>query len=139
MNILPQKVPRSFIENSEEWIQSSIVSDSHLQRWEKRGSNLVATSSPGSLYCDVNIENDESTGSSGILGNFPEHNQDRDNGARVPGVNDLHSSKDMLAKMLRQHGPHYQQATNIRNYLSSSYLNPRLKLGLGSFLPFSRK
>ena len=139
MNILPQKVPRSFIESSEEWIRSSTVSDSHLQRWEKRGSNLVATSSPDSLYCDINMENDESAGSSGSFGYSPEHNQDRDYGAQAPGVNDLHSSRDMLAKMLRQRGPYYQQATNIRNYLSSSYLNPRLKSGLGSFLPFGRK
>jgi hypothetical protein len=138
MNELPQRVPRSFIEHNEEWLQTSIVSDSHLLRWNKKGSNLFATSTPGNLYCDIHEENEESVGPSRGLGLSSEVDQNNLYG-HAPGVNDLRSSGDMLAKMLGQATWHSHQATNIRNYLSSAYLNPRLKSGLRSFPPYFKK
>jgi hypothetical protein len=139
MNELPQRVPRSFIEHNEEWLQTSVVSDSHLLRWNKKGSNLFATSTPGNPYCDIHEENEVSAGPFGGLGLSSEVEQNSIYGSSAPGVNDLRSSGDMLAKMLRQDTRHSQQATNIRNYLSSAYLNPRLKLGLKSFPPYFKK
>jgi hypothetical protein len=130
MNKLPQKVPRSFIEHNEEWLQTSIISDLHLLRWKKKGSNLVATSIPGSPYCDIHEENEESVNPSRGFGLSSEMDQNSGYGSSTPGVNDLRSSRDMLVKMLGQDTQHSQQATNIRNYLSSAYLNPRLKSGL---------
>ncbi len=139
MNELPQRVPRSFIEHNEEWLQTSIVSDSHLLRWNKKGSNLFATSTPGSLYCDIREENEWSVGPSRGFGLSSEVDQNSLYGSSAPGVNDLRSSEDMLAKMLGQEARHSHQATNIRNYLSSAYLNPRLKSGLRNFPPYSHK
>jgi hypothetical protein len=139
MNELPQRVPRSFIEHNEEWLQTSIVSDSHLLRWNKKGSNLFATSMPGNLYCDVHEENEESVGPSRGLGLSSEVDQNSVYSSGAPGVNDLRSAGDMLAKMLGQDTRHSHQATNIRNYLSSAYLNPRLKSGLRSFPPYFKK
>jgi hypothetical protein len=139
MNELPQRVPRSFIEHNEEWLQTSIVSDSHLLRWNKKGSNLFATSTPGNLYCDIHEENEESVGPSRGLGLSSEVDQNSVYGSGAPGVNDLRSAGDMLAKMLGQDTRHSHQATNIRNYLSSAYLNPRLKSGLRSFPPYFKK
>jgi hypothetical protein len=137
MNELPQRVPRSFIEHNEEWLQTSVVSDSQLLRWNKIGSNLFATSTPDSLYCDIHEENEESVGPSRRLGLSSRVDQNSLYGSSVPGVNDLRSSRDMLSKMLGQDTRHSHQATNIRNYLSSAYLNPRLKSGLRSFPPYS--
>jgi len=139
MNELPPRVPRSFIEHNEEWLQTSIVSDSHLLRWNKKGSNLFATSTPGSLYCDIHEENEESAGPSRGLGLSSEVDQNSLYGSNAPGVSDLRSSGDMLAKMLGQDMRHSDLAINIRNYLSSSYLNPRLKSGLRSFPPYFKK
>jgi hypothetical protein len=138
MNELPQRVPRSFIEHDEEWLQTSIVSDSHLLRWNKKGSNLFATSTPGSLYCDIHEENEESVGPSRGVG-LSSEDQNSVYSSSAPGVNDLRSSGDILAKMLGQDTQHSHQATNIRNYLSSAYLNPRLKSGLKSFPPYFKK
>ena len=138
MNSLPQKVPRSFIEHSDEWTQSSITPGSHLLRWDKKGSNLIATCTPDSLYCDINVENEELVGSSRRFGLSSEADQ-KGYGSSATGVTDLRSSGDMLANMLEQDVQHSQQATDIRNYLSSAYLNPRLKSGLRSFPPYSRK
>lgn len=139
MNELPQRVPRSFIEHNEEWLQTSVVSDSHLLRWNKKGSNLFATSTPGNLYCDIHEENEESIGPSRGLGLSSEVDQNSVYGSSASGVNDLRSAGDMLAKMLGQDTRHSDQATNIRNYLSSAYLNPRLKSGLRSFPPYFKK
>jgi hypothetical protein len=138
MNELPQRVPRSFIEHNEEWLQTSVVSDSHLLRWNKIGSNLFATSTPDSLNCDIHEENEESVGPSRRLGLSSKVDQNSLYGSSVPGVNDLRSSRDMLSKMLGQDTRHSHQATNIRNYLSSAYLNPRLKSGLRSFPSYSK-
>jgi hypothetical protein len=138
MNSLPQKVPRSFIEHSDEWTQSSITPGSHLLRWDKKGSNLIATSAPDSLYCDIHVENEELVGSSRGFGLSSEADQ-KGYGSSATGLTDLRSSRDMLANMLEQDVQHSQQATDIRNYLSSAYLNPRLKSGLRSFPPYSRK
>lgn len=137
MNELPQRVPRSFIEHNEEWLQTSIVSDSHLLRWNKKGSNLFATSTPGNLYCDIHEENEEPP--SRGFGLSSEVDQNSVYGSSASGVNDLRSAGDMLAKMLGQDTRHSHQATNIRNYLSSAYLNPRLKLGPKSFPPYFKK
>jgi hypothetical protein len=139
MNELPQRVPRSYIEHDEEWLQTSILSDSHLLRWNKKGSNLFATSTPGSPYCDIHEENEESVGPYRGLGLSSEVDQNSVYGSSAPGVNDLRSSGDMLAKMLGHDTRHSRQATNIRNYLSSAYLNPRLKSGLRSFPPNFKK
>ena len=139
MNELPQRVPRSFIEHNEEWLQTSIVSDSHLLRWNKKGSNLFAISTPDSPYCDIHEENERSVGPSRGLGLSSEADQNSIYGSSAPGVDDLRTSGDMLAKMLGQDTRHSHQATNIRNYLSSAYLNPRLKSGLRSFPPYFKK
>jgi hypothetical protein len=45
----------------------------------------------------------------------------------------------MLVGLLGQDFQHSHQAADIRNYLSSAYLNPRLKSGMRSFPPYSRK
>jgi hypothetical protein len=139
MNNLPQKVLRSFIEHNDEWIPSSIISDSHLLRWDKKGSNLFATSTPGSLYCDISMEKEEPVSSSPSgFGFSSEQGQNREYGSSAPCANELRSSKDMLFKLLGQDSQHSHQAADIRNYLSSAYLNPRLKSGMRSFTPYDR-
>ena len=132
MNSLPQKVPRSFIEHSDEWTQSSILPGTHLLRWDKKGSNLIATCAPDSLYCEISTEQEEPARSSSGFGFSSDPDQNREYGSSARGLNDLRSSGDMLAKMLGQDTPHADLATSIRNYLSSAYLNPRLKSGLRS-------
>jgi hypothetical protein len=140
MNSLPQKVPRSFIEHNDEWTQSSITPGSHLIRWDKKGSNLAATCAPDSLYCDIFTEQEEPAGSSPSgFGFSSEHSQNREYGSSVRGVNDLRSPRDMLVRLLGQDFQHSHQAADIRNYLSSAYLNPRLKSGMRSFAPYDRK
>ena len=139
MNSLPQKVPRSFIEHSDEWTQSSITPGSHLLRWDKKGSNLIATSAPDSLYCEISTEQEEPARSSRGFGFSSEPGQNREYGSSPRGVNDLRSPRDMLVGLLGQDFQHSHQSADIRNYLSSAYLNPRLKSGMRSFVPYDRK
>ena len=140
MNSLPQKIPRSFVEHNDEWTQSSITPGSNLLRWDKKGSNLIATSAPNSLYCDISTEQEEPAGSSPSgFGFSSEPCQNREYGSSVRGLNDLRSPRDMLVRLLGQDLQHSHQAADIRNYLSSAYLNPRLKSGMRSFAPYNRK
>jgi hypothetical protein len=133
MNNLAQRVPRSFIERDGEWMQSS-QSDSNLLRWNRKGSNLVAISSPSSPYCDIFVGQERSTPAFGFSSD-----QDRIYGSNMPGVDDLRSSDDMLDVLLGQNARISHAASDIRNYLSSTYLNPKLKSHVPNFGPYGKR
>jgi hypothetical protein len=133
MNNLAQRVPRSFIERNDEWMQSS-QSDSNLLRWNKKGSNLVAISSPSSLYCDIFVEQERSAPAFGFSSE-----KDRIYGSNMPGIDDLRSSDDMLDVLLGQNARFSHAASDIRNYLSSTYLNPKLKSHIPNFGPYGKR
>ena len=133
MNNLAQRVPRSFIERDGEWVQSS-QSDSNLLRWNKKGSNLVAISRPSSPYCDIFVGQERPTPAFGFSSD-----QDRIYGSNMPGVDDLRSSDDMLDVLLGQNARISHAVSDIRNYLSSTYLNPKLKSLVPNFGPYGKR
>jgi hypothetical protein len=133
MNNLALRVPRSFIERDDEWMQSS-QSDSNLMRWNKKGSNLVAINNPNSLYCDIFVEQEQSAPAFGFSSE-----QDRIYGSNMPGVDDLRSSDDMLNILLGQNARNSQAVSDIRNYLSSTYLNPKFKSHIPNFGPYGKR
>ena len=133
MHNLSQRVPRSFVEHNEEWTQL-FDPNSNLLRWNKKGSNLVAISSPSSLYCDIFVEQERSAPAFGFSSE-----QDRIYGSNMPGVDDLRSSDDMLDVLLGQNARTSHAASDIRNYLSSTYLNPKLKSHIPNFGPYGKR
>ena len=133
---LTQRVPKSFIEHNDEWMQS-FEPNSQLLRWNKKGSDLFAISTPTSNYCDIFTE-DEQLSSSPTSG-FGFTEQESSYGPHIPGVDDLRSSNYMLSDLLSQKAQLSRGVPDIRNYLSSAYLNPKLKTRLINFAPFDRR
>jgi hypothetical protein len=121
------------IERDDEWMKSS-QSNSNLLRWNKKGSNLVAISSPSSPYCEIFVEHEQSAPAFGFSSE-----QDRIYGSNMPGVVDLRSSDDMLNVLLGQNARISHAALDIRNYLSSTYLNPKLKSHITNFWPYGKR
>ena len=136
MYSLIQRIPKSFIEHNDEWTQS-FEPNSQLLRWNKKGSDLFAISTPTSNYCDIFAEKEQlSRSPTSVLG-FAE--QDSNYGSHIPSVDDLRSSNYMLSDLLSQKAHLSSGFPDIRNYLSSAYLNPKLKNRLINFIPFDRR
>ena len=136
MYSLIQRIPKSFIEYNDEWMQS-FEPNSQLLRWNKKGSDLFAISTPTSNYCDIFAEKEQlSRSPTSVLG-FAE--QDSNYGSHIPSVDELRSSNNMLSDLLSDKAQLFKGIPDIRNYLSSAYLNPRLKTRLTNFAPFDRK
>ena len=136
MYSLTQRVPKAFIEHNDEWMQSS-EPNSQLLRWNKKGSDLVAISTLTRNYCDIFIVDERLSRSPANLFSFAEH--EGSFGSHLPRVDDLKSSDNMLSNLL---GPNAQltgDIPDIRNYLSSAYLNPKLRNRMTSFAPFDRR
>lgn len=132
MYSLTQRVPKSFIEHNDEWMQSS-EPNSQLLRWNKKGSDLVAISTPTRNYCDIFTVDERLSRSPTSVFSFAD--QEGSYGSHIPRVDDLRSSDYMLSNLLGQNG----DIPDIRNYLSSAYLNPKLRNRLTSYAPFDRR
>jgi hypothetical protein len=97
------RVPRWVIENDPTW-ERRIDFDPSVLKWNKKGTNIHAISSPTSMICDVIGEQTvDEAGLPGLLSNFMEH-----------------VKADALA------------GGNITKYLSSGYLNERINSLSGS-------
>lgn len=136
MYTLIQRVPKSFIENNDEWMQST---EPNLQilRWNKKDSDLFAISSPTSNYYDIFAENEQPPRSPASAFGFAQRQNSY--GPYISSVNELRSSNHMLSDLLRENGQLFEGIPDIKNYLSSAYVNPRLKNRLTNSAPFDRK
>jgi hypothetical protein len=113
------RIPRWFIENDSNWLQS-FPPDKATLKWNKKGSNLVAVSNPTSLYCDIFIEEGSSPSPSNSNSSlWPSE----DLGYSVHR-DQLRSSTNMLGDLLDQNHQNSLGVSDIRKYLSSRYLNP---------------
>jgi hypothetical protein len=120
-----QKVPRSLIENNEEWIQL-LEPNSNIIRWNKKGTGLFASSNPNSPYCELYTEQEKP--SSPVLEPFRSSNDQNDlYGSTIPGADNLESPTDMFARFLGGYDRSSGSSSDIIKYLSSSYLNPKLR------------
>jgi hypothetical protein len=120
-----QKVPRSLIENNEEWTRL-LEPDSNLIRWNKKGTGLFASSNPNSPYCELYMEQEKP--SSPVPEPFRSSNDQNDlYGSTTRGADDLSSPADMFARFLGGYDRSSDSSSDIRKYLSSSYLNPKLR------------
>jgi hypothetical protein len=136
MYSLTQRVPKSFIEHNDEWMQS-FEPNSQLLRWNKKGTDLIAISTPTSNYCDIFTEDEQlSRPPTSVFGSTE---QEDSHWSHIPGVDDLRSSNYMLSDLLSQKAQLSRGVPDIRNYLSSAYLNPKLKNRLTNFTPFDRR
>ena len=90
------RVPRWVVESDPTWEKSNDPS-STIQQWNKKGTDIKATSYPNSIYCDITRVQDDI----GISDVLPNHISYTEPGLRVSG--------------------------NIVKYLSSTYLNPRIR------------
>ena len=133
---LIQRVPRSFIENNDEWMQST-EPNSQMLRWNKKGSDLFAICTPTSNYYDIFAENEQFPRSPASPFGFAQ--QQNSYGSYIPSVDELRSSDNMLSDLRSDKAQLFKGIPDIRNYLSSAYLNPRLKTRLTNFAPFDRK
>jgi hypothetical protein len=131
-----QRVPKSFIEHNDEWVQST-EPNSQMLRWNKKDSDLFAISTPTSNYYDIFAENEQLPRSPASVLGFAQ--QENSYGSRIPSVDELRSSNHMLSDLLSEKAQHFKGIPDIRNYLSSAYLNPRLKTRLTNFAPFDRR
>jgi len=91
------RVPRWVVENDPTWEKSS-DSGSTTQKWIKKGADIKATSYPTSIYCDITREVQDDIGISDVLPNNTSYSE--------PGV---------------------RMSGSIVKYLSSRYLNPRIR------------
>jgi hypothetical protein len=91
------RVPRWVVENDPSWEKSS-DSGSIIQQWIKKGTDIKATSEPTSIYCDIRREVQDDIGISNILPNHISYIE-----------------------------PSVQTSGSIVKYLSSRYLNPRIR------------
>jgi hypothetical protein len=91
------RVPRWIVENDPTWEKSS-DSGSTIQKWIKKGTDVKATSYPTSIYCDITREVQDDIGISDVLPNHTSYTE--------PGV---------------------LMSGSIVKYLSSRYLNPRIR------------
>lgn|GEM_PF-425623 len=120
-----QRVPRSLIENNEEWTPL-LEPNSNILRWNKKGTGLFATSDPNSPYCEVYMEQEKP--SLPLWEPFRPSNDQYDlHGYTIPGADDLKSPTDMFAKFLGGYNRTSGGSSDIIKYLSSSYLNPKLR------------
>jgi hypothetical protein len=96
MNIMQniQRIPRWLVEDDPTW-EKSIDSNLSNLKWIKKGTNLKATCSVTSMFCDIIDESKENVGLIDVYTNFI--NQKKSD---TIGINDL------------------------TRYLSSRYLNP---------------
>jgi len=91
------RIPRWVVENDPTWEKSS-DSGSTFQKWIKKGTDIKATSYPTSIYCDIIREVQDDIGISDILPNHIAYTE--------PGL---------------------LTSGSIVKYLSSRYLNPRIR------------
>lgn len=96
------RVPRWVVENDPSWEKSS-DSSSTIQKWIKKGTDIKATSYPTSIYCDITREVQDDIGISHVLPNHISYNE-----------------------------PDVLMSGSIVKYLSSRYLNPRLRKPSGA-------
>jgi hypothetical protein len=136
MYSLIQRVPKSFIENNDEWMQST-EPNSQMLRWNKKDSGLFAISTLTSNYYDIFAENEQLPQSPASVFGFAQ--QQNSYGSYIPSVDELRSSNYMLSDLLSEKAQLFKGIPDIRNYLSSAYLNPRLKTRLTNFGPFDRR
>ncbi|HYY67331.1 MAG TPA: hypothetical protein VE572_03180 [Nitrososphaeraceae archaeon] len=136
MYSLIQRVPKSFIENNDEWMQST-EPNSQMLRWNKKGSDLFAISTPTSNYYDIFAENEQPSRFPGSAFGFAQRPNSYD--SYIPSVNELGSSNHMLSDLLSENAQLFKGIPDIRNYLSSAYVNPRLKNRLTNSAPFDRR
>jgi hypothetical protein len=136
MYSLIQRVPKSFIENNDEWMQST-EPNSQMLRWNKKDSDLFAIRTPTSNYYDIFAENEQLPRSPASPFGFAQ--QQNSYGSYIPSFDELRASNYMLSDLLSEKAQFSKGVPDIRNYLSSAYLNPRLKTRLTNFAPFDRK
>jgi len=92
-----KRLPRWFVENDPSW-QKMVNTESGLLKWTKKGTDIQAVCLPTSIYCEI-------TGS------------EPDNSA---GLMDLYGT---ISRYNRQEE---LSCGDIKQYLSSRYLNPRI-------------
>jgi hypothetical protein len=120
-----QKVPRSLIENNEEWIPL-LEPNSNIIRWNKKGTGLFASSNPNSPYCELYMGQEKP--SSPVSEPFRSSNDQNDlYCTTIPGADDLGSPTDMFTRFLGGYDRSSGSSSDIIKYLSSSYLNPKLR------------
>jgi hypothetical protein len=136
MYTLIQRVPKSFIENNDEWMQST-EPNSQMLRWNKKDSDLFAIRTPTSNYYDIFAENEQLPRSLASAFGFAQRQNSY--GSYILSVDELRSSYNMLSDLLNDKAQLFKGIPDIRDYLSSAYLNPRLKTRLTNFAPFDRK
>jgi hypothetical protein len=125
MHNLFQRVPRSLIENNEEWTPL-LEPNSNLIRWNKNGSGLFASSILNSPYCELYMEQEEP--SRPVSEAFrPSNDKDDLYGSTIAGADELGSTTDRFARFLGGYDQSSNSSSDIRKYLSSSYLNPKLR------------
>ena len=130
------RVPKSFIENNDEWTPST-EPNSQTLRWNKKDSHVFAISAPTSNYYDIFAENEQLPRSPDSAFGFAQ--EQNSYGSDIPSVNELRSSNYMLSDLLSENAQLFKSIPDIRNYLSSTYLNPRLKTRLTNFALFDRR
>jgi hypothetical protein len=121
-----QRVPRSLIENNEEWTPL-LEPSSNILRWNKKGTGLFATGNPNSPYCDLYIEQEKSSSPNLEPIRPPNDQNDLHGSSTIPGADDLKSPTDMFARFLGGYNQTSGGSSDIIKYLSSSYLNPKLR------------
>ena len=136
MYSLIQRVSKSFIENNDEWVQST-EPNSQMLRWNKKDSDLFAISTPTSNYYDIFAENEQPSRCPASAFGFAQ--RQISDSSYISSVNDLRSSNHMLSDLLSENAQLFKGIPDIRNYLSSAYLNPRLKNRLTNSAPFDRR
>lgn len=120
-----QRVPRTLIENNEEWTLL-LEPNSNIIRWNKKGTGLFASSIPNSPYCELYMEQEKP--SSPALEPARSSNDHYDlYRSNIPGADDLASPTDMFARFLGGYNRTSGGSSDIIKYLSSSYLNPKLR------------
>ena len=91
------RVPRWVVENDPTWEKSSDPG-STTQKWIKKGTDIKATSYPTSIYCDITREVQDEIGISDVLPNHISYSE-----------------------------PSVRMSGSIVKFLSSRYLNPRIR------------
>lgn len=130
-----ERVLRSFVELNDGWAHL-IEADSRLPR-NNKSSNRFATSNPNCNCHDPFSEQEQTPPSTNSFGFSSE--QERNSCSYIPDINDLRSSSDMLDNFLDQMVQHSHSVSDIGNYLSSTYLNPKLNSRMTNFAPSYRR